>query len=359
MSPLVAMSPEEIERDKKLENLRTTTLLNMLSGQSGNILFSDVFNLYKKNKGSFFNGDSYDIPDRLTCDKPLLLEEMPIAFYDCWLTEEMIQTNHIDPLEEFSKIYIRCRSNESTWSWIAPIKILYFVDDDVWPELKAYNRNLNGNINQHLQNIIKQNPRLSIREYIFEVCRFINENIFYVTVKSQNIQVPFINDLSQSHQAVLSVYSCSTNNPYRELNKFRGCTPTSIKCFYQYYRDVTCPFEDKIHSIWYNKDVLYSNRKSWTESLFLITEKGYYVPIKEILDSGKEGYSDNVNLTQPYNLFLSGALRMVFCYAFTEELTNTLHYLHQLLVDSKISVFKNKTDSKFSFVYSRPYYRWI
>lgn len=359
MAGLVALSPEEIERDRELENIRYTTLLSQLSGKAGDILFSEVYNRYRQTKVNFYNCDLYTIPDKLTCDQPLCLEEIPIAFYDCWLSKDKLLNNDYDPIEEFSKMYLKIQSNSKQWSWIAPVKILYLVDDEVWPELKKHTCNFDGNINQYLQDLVRQNNKLTIRQYVNELCRYINDNSFFFTIKSKLVQVPYIQDSSKCHNAIISIYSCSTNNSRHSIKKFKGCIPFSIKCYYQYYKDARTPFEDRIEGIWYDKTIPYFNRKTWVESLFLITKFGFYIPVKEILNSNKEDYSDKTELTQPYSLFLSGALKMTFCYAYTENVENSLGYLYKLLSDSKITVLKDERNSTYEFLYSLPYYNWI
>ena len=121
-------------------------------------------------------------------------------------------------------------------------------------------------------------------------------------------------------------------NPYRKIKQFRGCTASSIKCFYQNYLDVKCPFEDEIGGIWYDKTTQYFNRKTWLHSLYLITKKGCYIPVNEIISDNDSYYTDNQQ-SETYDIFLSGALRMAFCYAggSHESVSDTLSYLHKLI----------------------------
>lgn len=357
MATLCALSDEEIKRQKEIQDLRYAVLTDLLSGEAGNTLFSIVYSKYKQLKGSFFNTNNYDIPSDYKIDQILYLEDEPLTFNDCWLSKEQLLSHQIDYIEEFAKVYINCKSED--YSYHRPIRALDFINDRIWSELGYYKKELIGNVNAHLKSIIKQ-PNLTIRQYLFEVCRFINNNKFSFTSLSDTVNIPYLDNPRLSHVATISYYSCHTvESPYRKLQQFRECTASSIKCFYQNYMDVKCPFEDEIVGIWYDKTTQYFNRRLWLHSLFLITKNGYYFPVNAILNNTEPSYSDNQE-SESYNIFLSGALRMAFCYAggSRECVIDTLSYLHKLLKDSKITVLKDR-HSKYQFLYSLPYYSWI
>lgn len=351
------MSDEEIRQYRELEELRFSILTDLLSGDAGNTPFAIVYERYKQLKRAFFDTDSYFIPNEIKNAQALYLDDIPLAFYDCWLDKEKLLSKNFDYIEEFAKIYVKCYSVNNQWH--SPINVFDFVNEGTWPQLSKFKIDLTGNINIYLKSLIRQsNGCLTIRQYLYEIGRYINDNKFMFASHSVNVNIPYLNNPFLSHAATISYYSCSTiGDSYKELKPLRGCTSSSIKCFYQNFKDAKVPFEDEFVGIWYDKTLQYSNRKTWLHGLFLITKKGYYIPVKSIIDSNEPQYSDS-QPSESYGIFLSGAIRMAFSYAYTENVSETLTYLLKLIKDSKISIVRNR-NSQYQFIYSLPWYSWV
>lgn len=127
---------------------------------------------------------------------------------------------------------------------------------------------------------------------------------------------------------------------------------------YKHFTKRKMPFEDEIVDVVASSNVNYSDRWEFLKSINLITSKGYYLTYSDIC--GENAFCDPE--TQPYDVFLEGAIKCAYPYAFNSEIDSTLRFIKDILSKGKISVSKIERGphvGKYSFDFTLPWYSWI
>ncbi len=129
---------------------------------------------------------------------------------------------------------------------------------------------------------------------------------------------------------------------------------------YKHFTQRDFPFEDTIIDVYASDNVPYSERWDFLKSIFLITSKGYYLRYKDICGP----YSHCDEDTQPYDVFLKGAVECAYCYAFNAEIDETLNYIKKILSAGKICVCRYYSkhqviEGHFSFNFTLPWFSWL
>lgn len=124
------------------------------------------------------------------------------------------------------------------------------------------------------------------------------------------------------------------------------------------YRNVSqhqLPFETEIIEIIPQKGINFSDRWKFLKGLFFIVKEGYYFQYTDvchgIIDLDQDG--------QPFDIFLDGAIRCAYSYAFTSSVESTIAFLMGILSEGRIFIGKDKHDRiyfyyvDFSYTYIR------
>ena len=135
---------------------------------------------------------------------------------------------------------------------------------------------------------------------------------------------------------------------------FKRMSLYEIRQTYKHFTERNVPFEDEIIDIIPQTGVSYSERWDFLKSLVYVTSKGYYFTYEDVF--GNNAHHDPKE-HQPYEIFLEGALKCVYPYAFNAEVSSTLNTLFKILSLGKISV--GKYDGKYSFTFTLSYYTYL
>ena len=111
----------------------------------------------------------------------------------------------------------------------------------------------------------------------------------------------------------------SIDRPKSEI-EFQETDDNDINRWFTHFSKADLPVEDEIVNIWFDKSVLFTG--DWYKllhSLYLITGKGYYIKVKEIIPDESKYYhygKTDIHEMDDYGLFLDGIIRMIFGMSF-------------------------------------------
>lgn len=133
-----------------------------------------------------------------------------------------------------------------------------------------------------------------------------------------------------------------------------------IRSKYRHFTERRIPFEDTIVDVLAPDNVPYSERWDFLKSIYLITSKGYYIRYDDICGPFSHCDVDE----QPYDIFLEGAIKCAYCYAYNAEIEMTLNYIRKILSAGKICVssyYRNRqvVEGHFKFSFTLPWFSWL
>lgn len=127
-----------------------------------------------------------------------------------------------------------------------------------------------------------------------------------------------------------------------------------------HFTQAVFPLEDEFKEVvWSNKKVFFSERENWLKNLSLVTSKGYYIKVSDIIPTlfmvTTKEKSDS------FDIYLDGILKAAYCFAYNGEYKETLRFILDLLNKGKIQIFKsNKTgDTEYFFHFVHFGYSYI
>lgn len=124
-------------------------------------------------------------------------------------------------------------------------------------------------------------------------------------------------------------------------------TKEEINAKYRHVSQHQLPFETEIIEIIPQKGINFSDRWKFLKGLFFVVKEGYFFQYTDvchgIIDFDQDG--------QPFDIFLDGAIRCAYSYAFTSSVESTIAFLMGILSEGKLFIGIDK--------YNKPYYYYV
>lgn len=115
-------------------------------------------------------------------------------------------------------------------------------------------------------------------------------------------------------------------------------TKQEIEAKYRHVSQHQLPFETEVNKIIPQKGISFSDRWKFLKGSFFIVKEGYYFQYTDVCHGLIETDQDG----QPYDLFLDGAIRCAYSYAFTSSVESTIAFLMGILSKGRIFIGKDK-----------------